>query len=67
MRETEIDALIELGLLRNDDRQDRNAILSAVYPSRCSASLPRWRRGAPENWRKLGRLLRRRSRPLFDG
>jgi hypothetical protein len=31
MRETEIDALIELGLLRNDDRQDRSAILSAVY------------------------------------
>ena len=31
MRETEIDALIELGLLRNDDRQNRNAILSAVY------------------------------------
>ena len=31
IRETEIDALIELGLLRNDDRQDRNAILSAVY------------------------------------
>jgi hypothetical protein len=31
MRETEIDALIELGLLRNDDRPDRNAILSAVY------------------------------------
>ena len=31
MRETEIDALVELGLLRNDARQDRNAILSAVY------------------------------------
>jgi hypothetical protein len=31
IRETEIDALIELGLLRKDARQDRNAILSAVY------------------------------------
>jgi len=31
IRESEIDALIELGLLRNDARRDRNAILSAVY------------------------------------
>jgi hypothetical protein len=33
IREAEIDALIELGLLRNDARQNRNAILSAVYTS----------------------------------
>ena len=31
IRETEIDALTKLDLLRNDARQDRNAILSAVY------------------------------------